>query len=98
MVNYPCAFLNAIIPGSWSANTITVMGQLPIILFAFYVIITEGAQIDPEHLLSKSSCFYTAVFLYWFSIMDIVDGIRARTTKTGTPVGRIIDEGGDVIV
>lgn len=35
--------------------------------------------------------------LYWFSLVDIMDGNRARRLKVGSPLGRIIDEGGDTI-
>lgn len=35
--------------------------------------------------------------LEWFSLYDIMDGLRARRMKVGSPLGRIIDEGGDCI-
>jgi phosphatidylglycerophosphate synthase len=33
-----------------------------------------------------------AVVLQWFSLNDCMDGMRARRTKCGSPLGRIIDE------
>lgn len=33
----------------------------------------------------------------WFSQLDIMDGLRARRLKVGSPLGRLIDEGGDCI-
>jgi len=36
-----------------------------------------------------------AVSLQWFSLFDVMDGMRARRTKTGSPLGRIVDEAMD---
>lgn len=33
----------------------------------------------------------------WFSVIDIMDGLRARRLKVGSPLGRLIDEGGDAL-
>ena len=33
-----------------------------------------------------------AIATQWFSLNDCMDGMRARRTKTGSPLGRIIDE------
>jgi phosphatidylglycerophosphate synthase len=41
-------------------------------------------------------CLGAAAF-YFFSICDIIDGVRARRLKCGSPLGRIIDEGLDLI-
>lgn len=38
-----------------------------------------------------------AFFMQWFSLVDCMDGMRARRTKCGSPLGRIIDEGIDQI-
>lgn len=38
-----------------------------------------------------------ALCFYWFSICDIIDGVRARRLKCGSPLGRIIDEGLDLV-
>lgn len=38
-------------------------------------------------------CFILAgIAFQWFSIFDCMDGMRARRTKTGSALGRIIDE------
>ena len=39
----------------------------------------------------------SAVGIMWFSIIDILDGLRARRLKVGSPLGRLIDEGGDAV-
>ena len=41
--------------------------------------------------------FLSALATYWFSWADILDGMRARKYKCGTPVGRLIDEAGDPV-
>jgi phosphatidylglycerophosphate synthase len=41
----------------------------------------------PDYLL-----VVVAITLQWFSLNDCMDGMRARRTKTGSPLGRIIDE------
>jgi phosphatidylglycerophosphate synthase len=43
--------------------------------------------------------FYLSAFcIQWFSIFDIMDGMRARRQKTGTPLGRLIDEGNYIYI
>ena len=37
------------------------------------------------------------IIIYWFSVMDIADGCRARRLKIGSPLGRIVDESGDIL-
>jgi hypothetical protein len=39
-----------------------------------------------------------ALALYWFSTHDIMDGMRARRLKCGSPLGRVIDEGKNCIL
>jgi hypothetical protein len=38
-----------------------------------------------------------AAVLQWFSLIDCMDGMRARRTKCGSPLGRVIDEAIDQI-
>jgi len=39
-----------------------------------------------------------AAALQWFSFFDVMDGVRARRQKSGSPLGRIIDEAGDCVM
>lgn len=39
--------------------------------------------------------FYAAAATLWFSWFDIMDGMRARRLKCGSPIGRIVDEASD---
>ena len=57
-----------------------------------------GTNIDPvEAPIPKELMLLSGILLQWFSLVDIMDGNRARRLKVGSPLGRIIDEGGDTI-
>jgi len=38
-----------------------------------------------------------AMSLQWFSQHDLMDGLRARRQKSGSPLGRVVDEALDLI-
>ncbi|CDW75744.1 choline ethanolaminephosphotransferase 1 [Stylonychia lemnae] len=78
-------------PKNWSANAITILGQIPIILTVF-LIWTENKNFGR---IDDNLFFLVAVSIQWFSLFDVMDGMRARRTKTGTPLGRIVDEAMD---
>ena len=84
-------------PSSWSANLVSVIGQLPIQIFVVYVLVTEGPTLGPDHLLSKQNCLIAGACLFWFSWHDVMDGLRARRLGCGSSLGRVIDEAGDII-
>ena len=99
VVDYPAAwFEKNIVPGFLSANAVSYIGQIPIICFTLYVLLTEGPKMGPENLLSSQNCLLTAAFISWFSWFDIMDGIRARRLHCGSSLGRVIDEAGDITV
>ena len=54
--------------------------------------ITAGIGIDPKVFI------VCALLVQWFSQVDMMDGLRARRLKVGSPLGRMIDEAGDTIV
>ena len=59
---------------------------------------TTGTNIDPINApISRGLMLMSGLLLQWFSLVDIMDGNRARRLKVGSPLGRIIDEGGDTI-
>jgi phosphatidylglycerophosphate synthase len=82
-------------PKSWSANTITLVGQAPMFFYYIYLWFSQNAtMLDPI----PDSCFiWMAFVLQWFSLNDCMDGMRARRTRCGSPLGRIIDEAIDQI-
>jgi len=50
-----------------------------------------------REIIPNSYLILAGVGLQWFSLFDIMDGMRARRLRAGSPLGRIIDEGLDQI-
>ena len=71
-------------------NTITLMGQIPNILVA---IILWKHSLTMNETVPDQLILWGGIIFYWFSICDILDGMRARRQGTGSPLGRIMDEG-----
>ena len=42
MINTVCAFLEMIIPSFLSANSVSLIGQIPVWIFTIYVLIMDG--------------------------------------------------------
>mmetsp|Transcript_13806 Transcript_13806/g.16456 ORF Transcript_13806/g.16456 Transcript_13806/m.16456 type:complete len:80 (+) Transcript_13806:214-453(+) len=62
------------------------------------VFATVGTNIDPVNApISRTLMLISGICLQWFSLVDIMDGNRARRLKVGSPLGRLVDEGGDTI-
>lgn len=80
-------------PKSWSANTITLIGQVPIFFYLVYLWFTQNVTMREP--IPDSAFIMMAIVLQWFSLNDCMDGMRARRAKCGSPLGRIIDEGID---
>jgi len=55
-------------------------------------------NISPDVPVDPMIFILGGISIIWFSWYDIMDGQRARRLKVGSPLGRIIDEGGDTIV
>ena len=64
-------------------------------LVIFYL---YGPNVSPDNLLPPWLLFACGCSIFWFDQLDIMDGCRARRLKVGSPLGRIIDEAGDLIV
>lgn len=47
----------------------------------------------PEDKIEDWYIIMGAFCLQWFSLFDILDGMRARRLKCGSPLGRLVDEG-----
>ena len=62
------------------------------------VLATHGPNITPEKPFSPMLAFASGCCLFWFTMTDIVDGLRARRMGCGSPLGRLIDEAGDIII
>lgn len=61
-------------------------------MFIFY-----GTNIDHNRPVPGWILITSGISLLWFTLVDIMDGNRARRLKCGSPLGRLIDEGGDTI-
>eukprot|EP00347_Sterkiella_histriomuscorum_P006704 403351756 len=85
--------IEAAFPSHWSANTITLIGQVPILLVNFYLW-THNVKFQN---IDNSAFIIVAIALQWFSLFDVMDGMRARRLKCGSPLGRIIDEALDQV-
>lgn len=55
-----------------------------------------GTKMTSDAPVDDSLFLWMALSLQWFSQNDIMDGIRARRQKSGSPLGRIIDEALDM--
>ena len=84
-------------PNFLSANSITLIGQAPLFLLVLYVFATTGTEISYENPMPLSMMVICGIAMQWFTLVDIMDGNRARRLKVGSPLGRLIDEGGDTI-
>lgn len=57
-----------------------------------------GTNMTPSE--APPSCFnfmMMAIALNWFTHSDLMDGLRARRQKSGSPLGRVIDEALDMM-
>lgn len=71
---------------------------MPVLAMVLLVFAREGMNISPDKLVSPELLLMSGISIEWFSQYDIMDGLRARRLKFGSPLGRIIDEAGDTIV
>lgn len=55
-----------------------------------------GLKMTSEEPIPNYIFLILAFCLQWFSQFDIMDGVRARRQKSGSPLGRIIDEALDM--
>ena len=97
-INGPTGFLERMWPSFISANSLTLIGQTPVLFMLLYVFYTQGTNLSPDDLIDRKSLLAIGFVILWFSQIDIMDGCRARRMKCGSPLGRIVDEGGDCIV
>ena len=84
-------------PSFLSANSLTLIGQMPLIGVMLYIFFREGCHIDPQRAVDPSLLLLVGFAIEWFSQYDMMDGQRARRLKCGSPLGRIVDEAGDTV-
>lgn len=93
MIDNVTCHIESALPNSWSANTFTILGNMPLYIVGITALIVGGPKYDIE--MPSWVYYLAAVAVTTFSWFDIMDGQRARRLKCGTPIGRIIDEAGD---
>ena len=70
----PIGYAERMLPSCLSANTLTLLGQLPVLGMLLYVLIYEGTNITPDALIDPKIFFACGLIVEWFSLMDITDG------------------------
>jgi len=85
------------VPEFLSANSVTIIGQLPIQIMILVIFSQVGTNISTNDPVPGIIYILNGLAIYWFSIWDIMDGNRARRLKCGSPLGRLVDEAGDTI-
>ena len=83
-------------PDSWTPNCITLIGQVPQLVMILVTFSQIGSKMTSDSKVDDSLFLWMALSLQWFSQNDIMDGLRARRQKSGSPLGRIIDEALDM--
>ena len=87
-----------LIPEYLSPNFVTVAGQVPNLIMLAVMLTQVGATANGT-VFPPCHYFYMLSFAtQWFSWFDMMDGIRARRQKSGSPLGRIVDEAFDMIM
>ncbi len=56
-----------------------------------------GTRLTNIETASPGLLVAAALAVQWFSQFDIMDGVRARRQKSGSPLGRIVDEALDMV-
>jgi phosphatidylglycerophosphate synthase len=73
-----------------------LIGQVPQLVLILVVFSELGTKMDTSEPAKDHLFLYCALAVQWFSQFDIMDGLRARRQKSGSPLGRIIDEALDM--
>ena len=66
-INGPTGFLERMWPSFFSANSLTLMGQFPVLLMLFYVFYTQGTNLSPDDLIDRKSLLACGFVIAWFS-------------------------------
>ena len=97
MIDYPAGWVERSLPGFMSANTVTLLGQIPIHIMIMVLLWHTNGHTPRLNEEVRTLLIVAGITIYWFSLIDIADGCRARRLKIGSPLGRIVDEAGDIL-
>ena len=81
----------------FTPNVITLLGQVPNLILLFIVFRDVGMTMNGTVLPDYTYFYWMAAATQWASQFDIMDGIRARRLRAGSPVGRLVDEAFDMV-
>ena len=66
-INGPTGFLERMWPSFISANSLTLIGQIPVQLMLLYVFYTQGTNLSPDDLIDRKSLLACGFVIAWFS-------------------------------
>ena len=92
MINNVSNRLELLFPDNWTPNVITLLGNCALPLCVGLTIFMTGTKLTAEEKVDDRLLILCGFAVLWFSQFDIMDGLRARRQKSGSPLGRIIDE------
>ena len=84
-------------PDVWTPNVISILGQVPDLIMLGLALAYVGPNLDGTSLPDHRYFWGFLFAQQWASQLDIFDGIRARRQRSGSPVGRLVDEAFDMI-
>ena len=84
-------------PECFTPNVVTLLGNIPLIALATVWMLFKGPKMTVDEHIEDCWFIYVGLCLLWFSQHDIIDGVRARRQRSGSPIGRIIDEALDMV-
>ena len=97
MINNISGFIEKLFPENWTPNVITLIGNSALPITLCFFLSNVGMKLTAEEPFESHYLIYAALAVFWFSQFDIMDGVRARRQKSGSPIGRIIDEALDMV-
>ena len=70
MIQGPTGFAESMWPSFLSANSLTLIGQLPVLFMLLYVFATQGLNISPDNLIDPKILLACGFIVQWFSQID----------------------------
>ena len=65
-VNGPTGFAETFLPSCLSANSVTLLGQLPVLVLLLVIFALFSADISPQNLLPPWVLFLCGCVIFWF--------------------------------
>lgn len=98
LLEYFVKYTERIYPDSLNANFVTIIGQVPQLITTLIFLFHFGFDPMVDQPVENHKYFiWSGLALMWFNHHDLMDGMRARRQKLGSPFGRLLDEASDMI-